>query len=75
MTSRMEEAPGHEHHQPVQAVGQAAVGGGAVLEGVNQMAKPLLDVLVGEAPGPGKPLVCISGVVDSDGAAAQLACR
>ena len=51
MTSRMEDGAGHEHDQPVQAVGQAAVGGCAVLEGVDQMAEALLDVLVGDAQG------------------------
>ena len=47
------------------------MGGCAVLEGVNQMAKPLLDVLVGDLQGLESLGLHLRGV-DSDGAAPQL---
>ena len=47
------------------------MGGGAVLEGVNQMAKPLLDVLVGDLQGLESLGLHLRGV-DSDGATPQL---
>ena len=63
--------PGHEHAQPVQAIGQAAVGGRAELEGVDQVAKALLNVLLADAQGLEGLLLHLGGV-DADGAAAQL---
>ncbi|MPM94672.1 hypothetical protein SDC9_141820 [bioreactor metagenome] len=62
---------GHEHHQPVQAVGQAAVGRSAVLKGVNQMTEAGLRVLLGEAKGAEDRSLHLRSV-NADGAAAQL---
>lgn len=71
MTSRMGGSAGHQHTQPVQTIGQAAVRGSAELEGVDQMAKALLNVLLADTQSLERLFLHLRGV-DADGAAAQL---
>ena len=62
---------GDQHHQPVQAVGQAAVGRRAVFEGLHQEPEPGPGLLLGEAQGLEHLLLKLRGM-DPDGAAADL---
>ena len=60
-----------DHHEPVQPEGEAAVGRGAVAEGVDHKAEPVLDLLFRKAEGLKHPLLHLL-VVDPDGAGTQL---
>ena len=48
--------PAEEHHQPVDAQGDAAVRRGAVLQGVQQEAEPLAGLLGSSMPS--RPNTC-----------------
>ena len=55
MQSRMLSSPPKEHHQPVDAQGDAAVRRGAVLQGVQQEPEPLPGLF---ASMPSRPNTC-----------------
>jgi hypothetical protein len=61
----------HQHNQTVKAIGQSAVGRGAVLKGGEQMTETGLRLLFGKAKRPEDGGLKL-GRADTDGAAAQL---